>query len=67
MDIKFDQGDIKQLNLKEISEWNRKIRDMNHTLVLRGFIQCNECGGTTPLDMFIDEGWKVCKCKEEVI
>lgn len=64
MNIKFDQGNIKRLSLKQISEWARKVKEIDHTLVLRGFIQCNKCGNTTPLDMFIDEGWKACKCEE---
>ena len=60
--IKFDQGNINKLNLTEINNLNKKATDINHTLILSGYIKCNECGGTTPLDMFVDENWTACSC-----
>ena len=64
--IKFDQGDIKRFTLTEINTLNSKIKNNGYTLILRGYIQCEKCLSTYPLDMYIeDNGFKCWDCGYE--
>ena len=63
--IKFDQGNIERLNLKQIREYNDKARKIGLKLILRGYMKCMDCLATIPLDMFIDDGFLPCKCNDD--
>ena len=61
--IKFDQGDINKLSLKEISSLHKDIKEIGCRLILRGYIRCDNCLSTTPLDMYVYDGYLCCNCR----